>query len=377
MTDPLAALVEGAGKFQARLLEVKQSNPPGEFPWYPYDSIGNFCLLEKFLHPERRDLLKIFGAGPVLDLCCADGDLAFFLESLGCAVHAVDWPVTNMNFMRGVARMRELLGSGVEIHSRDLDSRFQLPAQYYTAAFFFGGLYHLKNPFFVLEELARRAEWCFLNTRVAKYMPDQKTLVQGFPVAYLVGPEELNGDYSNYWIFSESGLRRILDRAQWDVCDMVTFGNSVNSDPVRAECDERAFCLLRSRVLAGSLRVRLLDGWHELEDGTWRWTARRFSVAVSGIRNASARLVLPFVLPESVLAGATLRLRATANGKPLPAQSYREAGACQFVALLEGLGQGTAELVFEADLALCPDGTDRRERALIIKPSDLRTALQY
>lgn len=377
MMDPLAPLIERAAQYQDKLLAIKQSHPCEEFPWYPYDSIGNFCLLEKFLPPEHRDVVKVLGSGPVLDLCCGDGDLAFFLESLGLSVHAVDWPVTNMNFMHGVERMRRLLDSTIEIHSQDLDSRFQLPAQYYTAAFFFGGLYHLKNPFYVLEELARHAEWCFLNTRVAKYMPDQKTLVQGFPVAYLVGPEELNGDYSNYWIFSEGGLRRILERTGWEVCGMTTFGNAENSDPVRPECDERAFCLLRSRVLAGGLRVRLQDGWHELEEQTWRWTARRFSLTISGIANSSARLVLPFVVTESVLGGGALRLQATANGVPLPAEVFSEPGLCRFAARIDNIAEGLVELVFEADRSLAPDSADRRERALIIKPSDLRTALRY
>ena len=376
MSDPLALLTEQAAFYQTKLSELKQHHAADEFPWYPYDSIGNFCLLEKFVQGERRDFLRLFGEGPVLDLCCADGDLSFFLESLGCTVHAVDYPVTNMNFMRGIERMKQVLESKVEIHTRR--PRFAVPA---SGTVLHHGLLLWRplpseEPFYVLEELAKHVEWCFLNTRVAKYMPDQKTLVQGFPVAYLVGPEELNGDYSNYWIFSEAGLRRIVDRAQWDVCDIITFGNSTNSDPVRADCDERAFCLLRSRVLSGGLSVRLLEGWHELEDDTWRWTARRFALRLTGLRAVAGRLVLPFVLAEPVLGRGPFKLSATANGQPLPTQVYHSAGPCQYVASLSGLEEGKLDLSFEASLALPPDPSDKRERALIIKPSDLRTVLQ-
>jgi tRNA (mo5U34)-methyltransferase len=70
------------------------------------------------------------------------------------------------------------------------------------------------------------------------------------PVAYLVTATECNNDPSNYWIFSAEGLRRILDRTGWDILDWMTVGQHVDSDPASAEGDERAFCLVRSRVLA-------------------------------------------------------------------------------------------------------------------------------
>jgi hypothetical protein len=69
-------------------------------------------------------------------------------------------------------------------------------------------------------------------------------------VAYLVAPQECNNDCTNYWIFSEEGLRRILARTGWDVCDFTTVGNRVDSDPASPEGDERAFCLVKSREAA-------------------------------------------------------------------------------------------------------------------------------
>ena len=65
-------------------------------------------------------------------------------------------------------------------------------------------------------------------------------------LAYLLGEDELNQDNSNYFIFSESGLRVMLGRAHWQIHDYVALGDTSLSDPVHAEHDERAFCLLRS-----------------------------------------------------------------------------------------------------------------------------------
>jgi hypothetical protein len=48
-------------------------------------------------------------------------------------------------------------------------------------------------------------------------------------------------------MFTEAGLRRILDRCGWDVLDFATFGNTTDSDPASREGDERAFCFVRSR----------------------------------------------------------------------------------------------------------------------------------
>ena len=371
MPPTLDQITAQATRFRDRLDALKESLASETIDWYPFDTIGTFCLLGKFLSGERRDLLQILGQGPVLDLCCGDGDLSFFLETLGCKLHSVDWPVTNMNFMRGVRRMKEALRSRVEIHALDLDSRFLLPAQFYTAAFFFGALYHLKNPFYVLEKLADHAHYCFLSTRIAKYMPDRRTLVQGFPVAYLVGPEELNNDCSNYWVFSEAGLHRILTRANWEVCDWASFGAAKYSDPVHPEADERAYCLLRSRSLAGSQTVTLGPGWHELEHDAWRWTERRFSLTVSGVSEQHRKLLLRFSLLPSL---APLVITVSVNGVRLPAQVFREPGECFYAAFLPSPA-ATNHIECELDHALAPDGADLRERGVIVRTADLKTVL--
>ena len=176
-------------------------------------------------------------------------------------MHIVDYPPTNYNSCRGVRRLKEALQSNVEIFETDLDRHFTLPQQRYSFAFFLGILYHLKNPFGALEALAEHARHAVISTRVARYnvargaeaVDDSENVsrvrLQSLPVAYLLDPTECNNDATNYWIFSETGLRRILSRTGWDILDFITLGNDQDSDPASPEGDERAFCLVRSRMV--------------------------------------------------------------------------------------------------------------------------------
>ena len=58
----------------------------------------------------------------------------------------------------------------------------------------------------------RTPDYCLLSTAITSRIPDQ-------PVAFLAGRDGLAGDETNYWIFSETGLRTLLDRCGWEVCD--------------------------------------------------------------------------------------------------------------------------------------------------------------
>jgi hypothetical protein len=79
------------------------------------------------LGPRYDFLLHGAQANGVLDVGCADGELAFLFESLGCKVSAVDHPLTNHNHMRGIRALQPLLDSAIDIQEVDLDSQFSLP----------------------------------------------------------------------------------------------------------------------------------------------------------------------------------------------------------------------------------------------------------
>jgi SAM-dependent methyltransferase len=295
----------------------------------------------------------------VLDLGCGDGDLSFFFESLGCRVYAVDNPSSNFNRMLGVKALKAALQSPVQIDSADLDAGFEFPVDHCGLAIFLGVLYHLKNPFGVLESLSARARYCLLSTAITRYGPDQRTDVGSFPVAFLAGRDGLRGDETNYWIFSEAGLRVLLERTGWEVRDWLAAGDT-DSVLWGTQRDERVFCLLASRVLPPSGSPQLCGGWHVMENDAWRWTEQRFSVAVG---EGARRLTLRCAVPESVTVPVTLSARR--GSAVVGTHTFTSHGESDCVM---DLANGEGDMVeLELDHALRPDANDLRERGIVVR----------
>ena len=242
-----SSLHELAIAIEQELWEIKLAHRPKSF-WYPYSTLHNVAVLEKLCAAAGFNLLELCrGArGKVADIGAADGDLAFCLERQGLTVDAIDNEYTNFNGLKGARTLKQALNSSVAIRSVDLDSQFSLAGQKYDAVFFLGTLYHLKNPFFLLESLARITKYCFLSTRIAKQTADGQSL-SAYPLAYLLAPQECNNDDTNFWIFSEHGLKRLIDRTGWKLLSYVTIGDTISSTPADPDHDERAFCLLEKR----------------------------------------------------------------------------------------------------------------------------------
>jgi tRNA (mo5U34)-methyltransferase len=219
-----------------------------DFPWYPYDILGNVAHLDAMLTGEHRNLDMLAQGQPVVDIGAADGDLAFTLEQVGgWELDIIDTAPTNMNGLRGAKALRDHFRSSVQIHDIDLDQQFVLPRPRYGLVLLLGILYHLQNPYYAMKELASRSAYCVLNTKVARFAGPLRTPIADLPVGYLVAPEETNNDPTNFWIFSPAGLERLVNRTGWDVLDRRNVGNTVDSDPSTPENDERMLMLLRSR----------------------------------------------------------------------------------------------------------------------------------
>jgi tRNA (mo5U34)-methyltransferase len=255
--DYLLTLRDRARVYAATMKSKRHELATPEF-WYPYGSISNFDYIEMLLTGANRNVFREINPKRAADIGAADGDVSFFLEQEGWDMTIIDNPPTNWNGLKGAKLFREAMGSNVRIEEMDLDSQFIL-SETYELVFMMGILYHLKNPFYILEHLSKSAKYAIISTRIMRWSgpAEQQTtgshplrdrqLMEHLPVAYLLGPNECNNDSTNYWIFSDAGLRRLLDRAQWDIKDYRIFGDTNEADPFSAKHDARAFCLVQSR----------------------------------------------------------------------------------------------------------------------------------
>jgi tRNA (mo5U34)-methyltransferase len=352
-----------ARAFEQHLQQLMAELAPQRINWYPYRTLLTFSVLDQLLTGSRRDLLDLSGGDPILDVGCADGHNSFFLESLGCQVMALDNYYTNHNQLRGFNALHSALKSSVKFQDIDLDSQFTLTEDVFGLALFLGVLYHLENPFFVLEALAHRARYCLLSTRVAQRTPDGHPM-QKEPLVYLLDPQECNKDSTNHWIFSETALRRLLVQTGWTVRDFMTTGATRDSEPARPDRDERAFCLVESRVCR-HYSVQLLHGWHALEQSSFRWTERRFSVEVRHPPSAAFTVLrFDFRLPGP----GPVTLSAAINGTAVPPATFTTAGEHSYHIRLprEALATSPIRIDFTADQCLTAPAVDQRELALLV-----------
>lgn len=337
---------------QKRILDIKKSLRPEPYDWYRFDSFANIAQLEKILPGGVLDIPELAGGEPVADIGAADGDLAFLIESLGCDVTVIDWPGTNANQMRGVELLKRELASNVRIRAVDIDEQFDLPAERFGVAVCLGLLYHLKNPFFFLEKLSRHARHCLLSTRI---LP---RTVTNEPVAQLTSYREFEDDPTNFWFFSENGLRRLIDRTGWEMKGGAITGNGV---------DDRMFCSLESRFAQSVQTFRLTHGWNELESDGWRWTQKRFGIKVESPQ-ASRRVELHFRIVQDLLdaAGGVLVLSASVNGLLLEPVQYDSAGDHVYSQAV-GLAAGKCDLQFQLSHVMEPD--ERQLGIIVVTPS--------
>jgi hypothetical protein len=249
-----------AAEFGARLdtIKTEHTDPPW-WGWYPFKMLPAFVEhLDALLTGEHRRLLEDPFDRRVADIGGADGDLAFFLESIGFDVDLFEGgpdAVRSLRVLPGKL-LKEALNSSVNIFEIDLDHDFRLPREYHLA-FLLGTLYHLRNPFLTLEAVSRCSRFCILSTKVARYVPVKGRFlrhnqydISRVPVAYLLDAYEVNrADPTNYWVFSEACLRRILQRAGWTVLEYLVLGNP-DAQPA-SEHEARAWCLLKSENFEG------------------------------------------------------------------------------------------------------------------------------
>jgi tRNA (mo5U34)-methyltransferase len=243
-------LDELASAFERRLAGIKAART--DVSWYPYNSISNIGLLNRFLPSDLLERLRLGDGLSALDIGTADGDVAFFLESRGWSVDVIDNPPTNNYQCKGLLTMKEELSSNVGVNLMDVDRPFQLPRQY-DLVLALGLLYHLMNPFAFLRSLVLHSERLLLSTRVARETREGLNIAT-VPGAYLLALRECNDDPTNFWIFTPVGLERLLTRCGWQIVAKLEAGNTERSNPVDTDKDERHF-----------VYCKRVEGWQNIK----------------------------------------------------------------------------------------------------------------
>lgn len=118
--------------------------------------------------------------------------------------------------------------------------------------------------------------------------------------------------------------------------------------------------------------IQLLKGFHDIEQGAWRWTMRNFSVALrppAGAAQNGAMLELKFSVPDPVIERLkSVTLSAKVGGTPLQSETYSKPG--QHIYSREvpaaALVVDAVTVDFALDKAFPPSPADQRELGVVV-----------
>ena len=131
---------------------------------------------------------------------------------------------------------------------------------------------------------------------------------------------------------------------------------------------------LQTMVQVGDPKAsaQLVKGWHDVEQGSWRWTMGKFSVMLSPPPRAAERganLVLRLVVPEPVAQKlAPIKLSASVDGVALPEETITKSGEAVYSREVpaRALAKGVVTVDFSLDKSLPPSDADRRELGVVV-----------
>ena len=120
---------------------------------------------------------------------------------------------------------------------------------------------------------------------------------------------------------------------------------------------------------------QLLQGWHEVEYGGWRWTEKNFAVLMKvPAQEQQATLELKFTVPETSIARLrSITLRARIGPLALRAQTYSQPGSHTYTQPAPGAAMkgDTVRIEFQLDKALARGEVDSRELGVVVSSVSL------
>jgi tRNA (mo5U34)-methyltransferase len=221
------------------------------FPWHQ-----QFELVPGVLTPGRSAVDAILGkislpaveSLAVLDIGTFNGGLAFTLERLGAArIVALDiYPEDTLGF----AQVKQFLRSEVEyVRGSVYDLRSALGGERFDLVFYWGVIYHLRNPLLSLDNV--RAALCDGGIAYVESAVSDGELgnLASLPVVRFYRRDELGGDNTNWFAPSivclqewcaSAGLRP-LATATWPEAEPTRAMITVEREPGKAEFAEISF----------------------------------------------------------------------------------------------------------------------------------------
>jgi hypothetical protein len=137
--------------------------------------------------------------------------------------------------------------------------------------------------------------------------------------------------------------------------------------------DENLPALSFVRAADWNARAQLLSGFHQIEEGGWRWTTGKFSVILApppGAAQKGARLVLDFSVPEVVIARRkSVTLSAAVEGHPLAPETCPNPGQYTYSRDVPAvvLGASAVKIDFALDKFLAAGEIERRELGVVVR----------
>jgi len=171
-----------------------------------------------------------------------------------------------------------------------------------------------------------------------------------------------------------------LTRSKWFIFAVCAAGlapgcnrKSKPAQPVHVVEEERPALATVVHVADPRAASQLLSGFYGVEQGSWRWTGKKFSVILATPDNVASKnvsLVFKLAVPEPVIQKLrSITLSATVNGVALPPETYRQPGEYVYTREIDAkiLGGASAQVDFSLDKALPPGGGggDTRELGLV------------
>jgi len=131
---------------------------------------------------------------------------------------------------------------------------------------------------------------------------------------------------------------------------------------------------MRSVLMMGDPKAepQLVKGFHSIEAGAWRWTAKDFTVALRppfGASQKGAKLTVKLTVPPPTIEKLkSVSLSCNIGGSTLAPETYTTAGDYLYVRDVPAdvMAGDTVRVDFPLDKAIPPGGGDIRELGIVV-----------